>query len=81
MDQSSSVVAARGPTACAFAVTARTRAGARERGTGCGCCGARFAVAPYHATPHDGKFATAAFRAFVQRAAERPGCGDLRRPG
>ncbi|MGW6397097.1 hypothetical protein [Streptomyces sp. NPDC055134] len=41
---------------------------------------ARFSVAPYDATPHDKKFATAAFKAFVQRAVERHGCGDLRLP-
>ncbi|MFE5024611.1 hypothetical protein ACFRAO_15060 [Streptomyces sp. NPDC056656] len=41
---------------------------------------ARFTVAPYHATPHDEKFATVAFRAFVQHAVERHGCGDLRLP-
>ncbi|MFE6754337.1 hypothetical protein ACFVDQ_12105 [Streptomyces sp. NPDC057684] len=41
---------------------------------------ARFSVAPYDATPHDKKFATAAFKAFVRHAVERHGCGDLRLP-
>lgn len=39
---------------------------------------ARLSVAPYgFASSHDKKSATAAFKAFVRRAVERHGCGDL----